>query len=140
MPSGTLVEFTIAVPRPLRHIAPMNYLLAAVIGLVGGLTSGLFGVGGGIIMVPALVLLMQADTKVAVATSLAVIVPTTLASSLLNQSFGRIDWRMVAALAIPAILGGLATTWFKEQIPSDVLRRLFGGFLLLVGGYLLFKK
>jgi uncharacterized membrane protein YfcA len=108
--------------------------------LGGGLTSGLFGVGGGIIMVPALVLLMQADMKSAVATSLAVIVPTTLASSLLNHSYGRIDWRLVAALAVPAILGGLASTWFKEQIPSEILKRVFGGFLLLVGARLLLLK
>lgn len=118
----------------------MNYLLAAVIGLVGGLTSGLFGVGGGIIMVPAMALLMHTDMRVAVATSLAVIVPTTLASSILNQSFGRIDWRLVAALAVPAILGGLATTWFKEQIPSEILRRLFGAFVILVGTRLLLFK
>jgi len=118
----------------------MNYLLAAVIGLCGGVTSGLFGVGGGIIMVPALVLLMHAEMKTAVATSLAVIVPVTLASTLLNQSFGRVDWRLVAALAIPAILGGLASTWFKEQIPSEVLRRVFGVFLLLVGVKLAFFK
>jgi uncharacterized membrane protein YfcA len=119
----------------------MNYLLAAVVGLVGGLTSGLFGVGGGIIMVPALILWMQLDARAAIATSLAVIVPTTLASSVMNHAaFGRIDWRLVAALALPAIVGGLATTWFKEQIPSDLLKRLFGGFLLLVGGYLVLGK
>lgn len=118
----------------------MNYLLAVVIGLVGGLTSGLFGVGGGIIMVPALVLLMQEDQKAAIATSLAVIVPTTLASSLLNHSFGRIDWRLVATLAIPAIIGGLASTWFKEQIPSETLKKVFGGFLLIIGARLLFFK
>ena len=75
----------------------MNYLLGALIGLIGGLTSGLFGVGGGIIIVPALVMLMHTDMKSAVATSLAVIVPTTLASSVLNHSYGRIDWRLVAA-------------------------------------------
>ena len=118
----------------------MNYLIAVVIGLTGGVTSGLFGVGGGIIMVPALVLLMKYDMKVAVATSLAVIVPVTLASSMLNQSFGRIDWRMVAALALPAILGGLASTWCKEAIPSDVLKKVFGGFLLVVGARLLLFK
>jgi len=118
----------------------MNYLLAAAIGLVGGLTSGLFGVGGGIIMVPALVMLMHTEMKTAVATSLAVIVPTTLAGSLLNHSFGRIDWRLVAALAIPAIIGGLASTWFKEQIPSETLKKCFGGFLLVVGARLLFFK
>jgi hypothetical protein len=118
----------------------MNYLLVVAIGLVGGVTSGLFGVGGGIIMVPALVMLMQTDQKVAIATSLAVIVPTTLTSSILNQSFGRIDWRLVAALAIPAIIGGLASTWFKEQIPSEILKRMFGGFLLVIGAKLLFFK
>lgn len=118
----------------------MNYFLVVTIGLAGGLTSGLFGVGGGIIMVPALVLLMHTDQKVAIATSLAVIVPTTLTSSLLNQSFGRIDWRLVAALAVPAIIGGLASTGFKEQIPSEVLKRVFGGFLLIVGARLLFFK
>lgn len=118
----------------------MNYLLATVIGLVGGLTSGLFGVGGGIIMVPAMVLLMHTDMRVAVATSLAVIVPTTLASSILNQSLGRIDWRLVAALAVPAILGGLATTWFKEEIPSETLKRVFGAFVILVGTRLLLFK
>jgi len=118
----------------------MNYLIAAVVGLVGGLTSGLFGVGGGIIMVPALVMLVKCDMKVAVATSLAVIVPTTLAGSILNQSFGRIDWRLVAALAVPAILGGLASTYWKEHIPSEVLKRVFGGFLILVGAKLLFFK
>lgn len=118
----------------------MNYLLGALIGLIGGLTSGLFGVGGGIIIVPALVMLMHTDMKSAVATSLAVIVPTTLASSVLNQSFGRIDWRLVAALAVPAIIGGLASTWFKEQIPSDTLKKVFGGFLLVVGARLLFFK
>lgn len=118
----------------------MNYLIAVVIGLVGGITSGFFGVGGGIIMVPALVLALKYDMKTAVATSLAVIVPTTLAGSILNQTFGRIDWRMVAALALPAILGGLASTWFKEEVPSDVLRKVFGGFVIVVGIRLLFFK
>lgn len=119
----------------------MNYLFAVAIGLLGGLTSGLFGVGGGIIMVPALILFMQQDARAAVATSLAVIVPTTLASTCLNHAaFGRIDWRLVAALAVPAILGGLLSTWFKEQIPSDLLKRLFGGFLLVVGMSLVFSK
>ena len=75
----------------------MNYLFASLVGLIGGVTSGLFGVGGGIIMVPALVLLLKQDMKVAVATSLAVIVPTTLAGTILNQSMGRIDWRFVAS-------------------------------------------
>ena len=111
----------------------MNYLLPAFIGLISGIASGIFGVGGGIVMVPAMVFLMQMDAKVAVATSLTVIVPTALAGSLMNHSFGRIDWKVGLALIPLAVVGGLAGTWFKEQISSATLKQAFGGFLILVG-------
>jgi uncharacterized membrane protein YfcA len=118
----------------------MFYLYASLIGLVGGLTSGMFGVGGGIILVPAMVLLMKLDMKIAVATSLVVIIPTSLAGTVLNHSFGRIDWRAALAVAPVAILGGLVGTWLKEQVPSESLKQIFGGFLVLVGCKLLFFK
>ena len=56
----------------------MNFFLAGVIGLIGGITSGLFGVGGGVVMVPAMLLLLGSqvtDIKQAIGTSLSVIVP-----------------------------------------------------------------
>lgn len=118
----------------------MNYLLAGVIGLVSGVASGLFGVGGGIVMVPAMVLLLRLDMKIAVATSLVVIIPTSLAGSLLNQSFGRIDWRTAWTLIPLAVIGGLLGTWFKESLASSDLKRAFGGFLILVGLRLLLFK
>ena len=61
---------------PDGHEAPMHYLIAAVIGLVGGVTSGLFGVGGGVVMVPAMFYLLKLDLKTAIGTSLVVIIPT----------------------------------------------------------------
>ncbi|OQB90926.1 MAG: Sulfite exporter TauE/SafE [Verrucomicrobia bacterium ADurb.Bin118] len=118
----------------------MQYLMAALIGLGSGVASGLFGVGGGIIMVPAMVLLLKLDMKVAVATSLVVIIPTSCAGSLLNHAFGRIDWGTVFALAPLAIGGGFLGTWLKEQIPSGDLRRVFGGFIVVIGLRLLFFK
>jgi uncharacterized membrane protein YfcA len=118
----------------------MHFFIAGLVGLVSGLTSGLFGVGGGIVMVPAMMLLMRLDPKVAVATSLVVIVPTALAGSIVNHSFGRIDWRVGLALVPLAIVGGLVGSWFKEQVPSDLLKQGFGGFLVLVGLRLLFVK
>lgn len=114
--------------------------MAALIGLGSGVASGLFGVGGGIVMVPAMVLLMKLDMKVAVATSLVVIIPTSLAGSVLNHAFGRIDWRTALALVPLAIAGGLLGTWLKEHIPSLDLKRAFGGFLILIGLRLLFFK
>jgi uncharacterized membrane protein YfcA len=118
----------------------MNYLVAAIVGLVSGAASGLFGVGGGIVMVPAMVLLLKMDMKIAVATSLVVIIPTSLAGSILNQSFGRIDWRTALALIPMAVVGGLGSTWCKEMISSDMLKRGFGAFLILVGVRLLIWK
>jgi len=118
----------------------MNILLAALIGLVSGVTSGLFGVGGGIVMVPAMILLLKLDAKTAVATSLLVIIPTALAGSILNHSFGRIEWRTAAALIPLAIIGALAGTHFKESVDSEILKRVFGALIMLVGAQMLFFK
>ena len=121
----------------------MNYLLAGVIGLVSGVTSGLFGVGGGIIMVPAMVLLLSPpirDIKQAIGTSLVVIVPTALIGSFKHLAQGNVDWRTVLALAPTAILGGYLGAWLTTQIHADNLKRAFGAFLVLIGLRLLFFK
>jgi hypothetical protein len=121
----------------------MNYWIAALIGLVSGVTSGLFGVGGGIVMVPAMVLLLSPpirDIKQAVGTSLAVIIPTALIGSYKHWSQGNVDWRTACALAPMAILGGYTGAWLTTHIPAASLKRAFGGFIILVGVRLLFFK
>lgn len=115
----------------------MRYFIAAVIGLVGGVSSGLFGVGGGIIMVPGMALLMKTDVKVAVGTSLAVIVPTALMGMLKHAQLRQVDWQLAAMLAPTAILGGFLGPWLTTRLASPELQKLFGGFLLLVGARLL---
>ena len=118
----------------------MNYLMAGIIGLVSGVASGLFGVGGGIVMVPAMMLFMSMDIKRAVGTSLAVIIPTALMGSFKHYQQGNLDWRVALSLAPMAILGGYVGAWLTTQIPSANLKRAFGGFLVLVGFRLLFSK
>src|SRR5512145_310235 len=114
----------------------MNYLLAGVIGLVSGVASGLFGVGGGVVMVPAMVLLLSPpirDVKQAIGTSLAVIIPTALIGSYKHFTQGNVDWRTALALAPTAVLGGYAGAWLTTQVPAGNLKRAFGGLLVLVG-------
>lgn len=118
----------------------MRYFLVALIGLLSGISSGLFGVGGGIIMVPAMALLLKTDIKIAVGTSLAVIIPTALTGALTHHQLRQVDWRLAAWLAPTAIVGGLIGPWLTTKLASDDLKRVFGGFLVLVGLRLLFFK
>ncbi len=125
-----------AVPEPDKP--RMQYLYAAIIGLVGGVASGLFGVGGGIIMVPGMAFLLKLDMKIAVGTSLAVIIPTAITGVLKHHQLRQVDWTLAALLMPTAILGGLIGPWLTTKLASPELQRLFGGFLVLVGFRLLF--
>lgn len=121
----------------------MHYLIAGIIGLFSGITSGLFGVGGGIIMVPAMVLLLSPpirDIKQAVGTSLVVIIPTALMGSYKHFNQGNIEWRTALSLAPLAIAGSYLGVWLTTQVSADNLKRAFGGFVILVGLKLLFFK
>jgi len=121
----------------------MNYFIAGIIGLVSGITSGLFGVGGGVVMVPAMILLLSPpirDIKQAVGTSLAVIIPTALTGSYKHFTQGNIEWRTAISLAPMAVLGGYLGAWLTTQVSAENLKRAFGAFIVLVGLRLLFFK
>jgi uncharacterized membrane protein YfcA len=118
-------------------------LVAAMIGLASGLTSGLFGVGGGVVMVPAMMLLLSPpvrDIKQAIGTSLLVIIPTALVSAAKHAQQGNLHWPTALALVPTALAGGYLGAWLTTQIPADNLKRTFGGFIALVGLKLLFFK
>lgn len=121
----------------------MNYLIAGMIGLASGITSGLFGVGGGVIMVPAMMFFLSPpirDIKQAIGTSLVVIIPTALMGACKHQSHDNIHWRTALALVPMAVVGGWAGVWLTTQIPADNLRRVFGGFIIVIGLRLLLFK
>ena len=80
----------------------MHYLFAGTIGLVSGITSGLFGVGGGIVILPAMLFLLSPpihDLKQAAGTSLVVIMPTAAMGSFKHFQRGKVDWCMALSLA-----------------------------------------
>ena len=121
----------------------MNYLVAGVIGLLSGITSGLFGVGGGVVMVPAMMLFLSPpvrDIKQAIGTSLLVIVPTALMGGYKHFTQQNVEWRAALAIAPMAIVGGYLGAWLTTQMSADNLKRAFGGFLILFGLRLIFFK
>ena len=121
----------------------MNYALAAFIGLVGGICSGLFGVGGGMVMVPAMIfftILGLRDTQQAVGTSLLVIIPTAIIGAYRHKMLGNINWPIALLLVPGAIVGGWIGASLTTGISPENLKRMFGGFAILMGCRLLFWK
>jgi uncharacterized membrane protein YfcA len=111
-----------------------------VIGLAAGFLAGLLGVGGGILMVPAMVLLLGFDQHVAQGTSLLVIIPAALTGSYTHYRNGRLVLRDAAFLAAGGVIGAVVGSIFALSIDDAVLRRLFAGFLLITGLRILLPK
>lgn len=118
----------------------MTILLTALIGLLGGLASGLFGVGGGTIFVPLLVMLRDWNAHLAIGTSLAVIVPTAIAGIMKYQSAGMIDWKTVLILSCFTILGAWFGAQLSLKLDALLLKRLFAIFLVGVALKLFFSN
>ena len=112
-------------------MSPVEIIGLLAIGLFAGVLAGLLGIGGGIVMVPAMVLLLAFDQHVAQGTSLIVIVPAAVAGSWTHHRHGRWNWRDVGALAIGGVLGALLGSVTALSIDDELLRRLFA--LLLLG-------
>jgi len=130
----------VVAPGHAGHYRRMQYLIAGLIGLAGGVSSGLFGVGGGLVMVPAMVYLMQMNIKTAIGTSLVVIIPTALTGALKHHQLGNIDWKVAASLIPMAIIGGFIGAALTKHLPAEMLKKLFGGFIILAGCRLLLSK
>ncbi len=112
----------------------MGQVLAAIaFGLVGGMLSGMFGVGGGSIFVPALVLLYHLDQHAAQGASLAAIVITASVGAGAHLRQRTADLRFAAWLALPAALAAFLGASLATQLDGETLRRCFGVVVLGVG-------
>ncbi len=108
------------------------WLKYVFIGLLAGLLSGLFGVGGGTVIVPLLVLLCGFDQRRAAGTSLAAIVPTAIVGVVSYAVAGSVSWLAALLLAVGAVGGAQLGTWLLPRLPLRVLQWGFVGFLLVV--------
>lgn len=105
------------------------------IGTIVGTISGLFGIGGGILMVPAIIFIWHREPKVAVATSLAVMIPGALAGVLRHHfSYGVVDWRLAAGLAVGTVIGAFAFgAPLANYLPAETLKKGFGVLMVVSG-------
>jgi uncharacterized membrane protein YfcA len=109
------------------------WIIAAAIGLglTAGVLSGIFGVGGGILFVPTLLLLGH-DQVEASATSLLAVVPTAAAGALRQRGYGNLRIRAAAVVGVVSIAGAEIGVQIATRLDESVLRRAFGVLLLVV--------
>jgi len=107
------------------------------IGLVAGIFSSLFGVGGGIVIVPLLIMVVAFGTREATATSLGAIVITALAGVTLYALRGKVDVGYAALIGIPAMGGAILGTSAQQRLSSRSLAVAFAVLLAAVGVWLI---
>lgn len=109
-------------------------------GVVVGVVTGLVGAGGGFLVVPALALLGGLPMAVAVGTSLVVIAMKSFAGLAGYLATVHIDWTLAALVTLAAVAGSLAGGRLAGRIPETVLRKGFGWFVLVMGGFVLAQQ
>ena len=113
--------------------------VAIALGLAAGVLAGLFGVGGGILFVPALTIVLGVEQHSAQGTSLLAIIPTVVVGTWRQQRYGNVRWRPAITLGLAGVAGVVAGGFLAESLPGDVLRRLFGVLLLLTAAQLAWR-
>lgn len=117
---------------------PIGRVLAE--GVVVGLVTGLVGAGGGFLVVPALVLLGGLPMTVAVGTSLVVIAMKSFAGLAGYLATVEIDWTLALAVTVAAVVGSLLGGPLAGRIPEELLRKGFGWFVVVMGGFVLTQQ
>lgn len=113
-------------------------VLALALGVAAGVFAGMFGVGGGILFVPMLVVLGLGQVE-AQATSLLAILPTVLAGSWSQRRYGNLRARTAVVVGLASIAGVEVGARLVTSLPEDTLRRLFGVLLLAVAAQLVWR-
>lgn len=111
-----------------------------LLGFVIGLSLGLLGGGGSILMVPALVYLLGLPPQTAVTTSLAVVGVNSLIGASFHRLQGTLNWRIALVFGLVGMLVAYLTSGFSKLIPSTVLLIAFALLMLTTGSYLLLRK
>ncbi|MBF0522192.1 MAG: sulfite exporter TauE/SafE family protein [Candidatus Omnitrophica bacterium] len=119
----------------------MQIFLYVMIGLVSGFLGGMLGLGGGAIMIPAMILMFGLTQHQAQGTSLAAMLPPVMILAVLRYYHaGNVKIQMACYIALGFVLGGFIGAIFAENIPDLQLKKIFGLFLVFVGIKIAFFK
>lgn len=114
-----------------------DFLVHALCGFIAGVPGGM-GLGGGTVLIPILTIFCDAKQHVAQAANLVSFIPMAIIASILHFKNGYIKKEGLLAVIIPAVLLAVVTGLVSKQIDDDVLKKIFGGFLIIVAAFSFF--
>jgi len=116
-------------------------LILIIIGLISGMLAGVFGVGGAIIVIPALVFILGLTQHEAQGTSLAFMIPPVGILAAWNYwKAGQVNWKFALVLALTFVIGAYVGSLVSINIPDRLLRKFFGLLLFLVAMKMILSK
>lgn len=116
-------------------------IILIVIGILAGLLSGVVGVGGGLIMIPLLIILLGLSQQEAQGTSLAVMLPPIGILAAINyHNAGFVRWEYSMIIAITFIIGGYFGSRYAVVLKPEILKRIFGMVMLIGALKMIFSK
>ncbi len=115
-----------------RVMGARRWLILAAIATAGGVFSGLFGIGGGVVIVPLLVLWLGYDERTATGTSLAAIVVIASVAAGIQALYGNVHVAEGLLVGVPAVGGVVLGTWLQQRVPQRTVSLLFSGFLVVI--------
>lgn len=116
-------------------------ILLVLVGLSAGLLGGTLGVGGGIVVIPALVFLFGFNQHAAQGTTLAFMLPpVTILATWNYWKNGHVDWRYSLILSVTFLIGAYLGSIFVQYIPDRILKKVFGFLLLFMAVKMIFSK
>lgn len=116
-------------------------IILAIIGLIAGIFSGSLGVGGAIIVIPALVFFLGLSQHQAQGTSLAFMIPPVTLLAVINYwKQGYVNWKFAIVLALMFFIGAYIGSLISVSIPEKILKKLFGALLLFVAVRMMISK
>lgn len=119
----------------------MDVVISIAVGLLAGVLGGVFGIGGGILIVPACIYLLGFSQQKAQGTSLvALLAPVGVFGVMNYAKAGNVDWKVGSFIAVAFIGGAYFGSKMAMSIDEVLLRKLFAGFLVLIAIQLFFKK
>ena len=116
----------------------MHWVIVGLLGIVAGVLSGLFGVGGGTVLVPLFLYILKMDIHTATGTSLAVIIPTAIFGTLFQSSAGQVNWKIAIVVGVLACAGSYIGVKLNVVLPPQNLQKIFAVFLFIIAIQLFF--